>query len=99
MSNHETAIIAFILLLVRLSNCDYAGLPFMLTRSSQDKFQNPTATRPCNGKEKDEKFCKDANSQCVGKCCDQCTCTKQNSTFDRSTMKCRPNKEFRSGKF
>ena len=96
MNNHEPAIIACILMLVCFSNCDYAGLSFKLTRSSKDKFQNPTATRPCNWKEKDKNFCQDANSRCDRNCC-QCTCDDQTSTFDRNSMKCQTNKEFRFG--
>ena len=96
MNDHDGAVIVWIILmLVRLGTSDYAGLSLKLTRLSNDKFENPTATA-CNWQEENRKFCKDANSRCDGNCC-QCTCDYQTSTFDRSTMMCRTNKEFRSG--
>ena len=98
MSDHEAAVIVWvILMLVCLSTSDYTGLSFQLTRLPNDKFENPTATA-CNWQEENKKFCKDANSRCDRNCC-QCTCDYQASTFDRSSMKCRINKEFRSGEF
>ena len=99
---HELAIITgLVFLVVCVTASDYAGLSFQLTRLADDKFKNPTTkSKICDWQPKNQKFCTDTNSRCdvKTKCC-QCTCDYQKSTFDRSTMKCRINKEFRFGEY
>ncbi|CAB3996178.1 Hypothetical predicted protein, partial [Paramuricea clavata] len=93
---HELAIIiGLVFLVVCVTASDYAGLSFNLTRFANDRFENPTATN-CKREPENEKFCTDTNSRCGRNCC-QCTCDNPKSTFDRSTMTCRINKEFRFG--
>ena len=99
MTRELAIIIGLVYLVVCVTASDYAGLSFKLTRFANDKFKNPT-TMICDWQPKNTKFCTDTNSRCDDKtkCC-QCTCDNQKSTFDRSTMKCLENDEFRSGKF
>lgn len=75
----------------------FTGLSFKLTRSTNDKFQNPTA-KACNWQQENQKFCLDANSRCDRNCC-QCTCDYSTSTFVKKVMKCKKNDAVRSGKF
>ncbi|XP_028398077.1 uncharacterized protein LOC114521743 isoform X2 [Dendronephthya gigantea] len=90
----EVAII-FGLILICSSFSQYAGVSFQLTRSINDKFRNPMATR-FGWEAKKKTFCEDTNSRCDENC-SWCICDNHTSTFDRRVMKCRNDDEIRSG--